>query len=120
MWSHDDYIAHLESQGKCCPEIFEIVGLRLDMIVPDVLHAIDLGVSAHIVANVFWELLPQFGRNQSEQVKALQQLIKAFYSRNKVASRMEGRLTLDRIRTMSSWPKLKTKAAAVRNLAIRS
>lgn len=116
LWSHEDYIAHLESQGKCCPEIFEIVGLRLDMIVPDVLHAIDLGVSAHIVANVFWELLPQFGRNQSEQVKALQQLIKAFYSRNRVASRMEGRLTLDRIRTMSSWPKLKAKAAAVRNL----
>ena len=28
---------------------------------------------------------------------------------------MEGRLTLDRMRTMSSWPKLKAKAAAVRN-----
>ena len=116
LWSHEDYIAHLESQGKCCPEIFEIVGLRLDTEVPDVLHAIDLGVSAHIVANAFWELLPQFGRNQSGQVKALQQLTKAFYSRNRVASRMEGRLTLDRIRTMSSWPMLKAKAAAVRNL----
>ena len=116
LWSHEGYIAHLESQGKCAPEIFEIVGLRLDMVVPDVLHAIDLGVSAHIVANIFWELLPQFGPNQAEQVKRLQQMIKAFYSRNKVASQMEGKLTLDRLRTMGSWPKLKAKAAAVRNL----
>ena len=108
------------SGGLLHLDIFEIVGFRLDMIVQDVLHAIDLGFSAHIVANVFWELLPQFGRNQSERVKALQQLIKAFYSRNRAASRMEGRLTLDRIRTMSSWPKLKAKAAAVRNFAIRS
>jgi len=36
--------------------LLSVVGLRLENIMIDVLHAVDLGVTAHVVANVLWIL----------------------------------------------------------------
>ena len=44
LWSHETYMADLLANDKDVPELFSIVGLRLEGIMIDVLHAIDLGV----------------------------------------------------------------------------
>ena len=54
--------------------------------------------------------------SHAKQVKQLQLAMQEYYKNSKVASRMDGSLTLDRLRTKGQWPKLKAKAAAVRNL----
>ena len=116
IWTHEAYLSFLESSGAEPSGLFGIRGLRVEMIMGDVLHAVDLGVAAHVAGNILFELLPKFGRNQEEQVKQLQLAMQEYYKNSKVASRMDGRLTLDRLRTKGQWPKLKAKAAAVRNL----
>ena len=88
-------------------------------IMGDMLHAVDLGVgvTAHAVANVMFEVLPFYGGNMAEQVKNLQKALLDWYKEHKIASRLEGKLTLDRLRcASSSFPKLKAKAAASRNM----
>jgi len=116
IWSHQEYLAMLNETSADVPELFNIVGLRLEMIMADVLHAIDLGVAAHVLGNVFFELLPNFGNNQQVQIKGLHTAILTWYKLHKVTSTMYGALTLDKLRSTSSWPKLKAKAAAIRNL----
>ena len=40
-----------------------------------------------------------------------------YKTRNRGESRIQGKLTIDRIKTSGGWPKLKAKAAATRHLA---
>ena len=117
LWTHEAYLEHLQAKGSDPPALFETIGLRVEHIMPDILHAIDLGITGHILGNIFHECLPKFGKKQSQQLANLQLEIKSWYKAHKVRSQLQGKLTLDRIRTTASWPKLKGKAAALRNLA---
>ena len=42
---------------------------------------------------------------------------KQLYSENKETNRIQGRLTVDRVRTHGGWPNLKAKAATTRHFA---
>ena len=85
----------------------------------DVLHCVDLGVFAHIVANIFWEVisLALWGTTQEANVQELGKIMKAHYKRRNTGNRFRGKFTKDRIKTKGGWPKLKGNAAIVRGLA---
>ena len=119
MWTHESYLRHLKSTGVETPALFSIVGLRVEAVTVDVLHAVDLGIAARIIGDIFFDVLPALGRNQDAQLKALNARIKAFYSDPSFGSksRLQGDLQLGDLKTTSGWPKLKAKAAATRHLA---
>ena len=114
--THESYLEELEADGRQPPILFaKVRGLRLDCVVIDVHHTVDLGVSAHIVGNVFWEcvLAHVWGHTtQAANVKMLHDEVAAWYKACKVKHRLQGVLTVERIRTSGDWPKIKAKAAA--------
>ena len=87
----------------------------------DTLHTVDQGVASHIIGNVFWLLAVKRrafgGRTQEQQVKALDKHMVQWYKDTKAESRVQGKLTIERVRTSGKWPKLKAKVAATRHLA---
>ena len=82
---------------------------------------IDLGIGAHIVANVIWMFLMIKNvydlANQDQLLKRLVEDIKQWYRQNAAASKYDGKLNLDRIRIKGGRPKMKIKAAACRHLS---
>ena len=56
--THSSYIDNLIASGRPVPILFDpifgIIGLRLGCVMVDVLHTLDLGITAHIVANTIW------------------------------------------------------------------
>ena len=120
--THESYSAALAASGKQLPILLRnIHGLRLECIMIDVLHTVDLGFTAHVVGNVFNECLINRvfgGRNIRDNLARLNRELAEWYSKNKVKSKLDGQLTLERIRSQTNpWPKLKSKAAAGRHLA---
>ena len=98
----------------------EVVGLRIECVAIDVLHTCDLGITAHILGNIMWECVSgkSWGKPPHDaNVAQLEVELKVFYSANKITSKVQGKLSTDRLRTTGGWPKLKTKAAAARHLA---
>ena len=57
------------------------------------------------------------GNNQKEKVERLDEHMQEWYKKTKCPSKIQGKLTVDRLRTKKGWPKLKAKAAATRHLA---
>ena len=119
--SHSDFVEKFEASGKPLPAMFEhCIGFKLEFLMIDVLHCVDLGVAALIAANVMWEVMPlgQWGRNQQSQIEGLNQALKAWYRGQPASvSRVQGPLTVQRLRPDGQWPKLKCKAAATRHLS---
>ena len=121
-WTHDAYIAFLRAAGMFVPALLAVaLGFRLECIMIDVLHTVDQGVAAHIIANVLWVFAVVRnvfgGANQEERVSKLFKHMQAWYSRTRATTKLAGKLTVERLRTKGSWPKLKAKAAATRHLA---
>lgn len=119
--THESYLAELLAKGIPIPILFALcVGLRLECIMIDILHTVDLGVAAHVIGNVFWELVCAHAwgfPTQEKNVEALMEEMQRWYKSTKATSRVQGKLTVERIRTTKGWPKLKAKAAATRHLA---
>jgi len=118
--THESWLAEILAAGKTPCAIFKIVGLRLEMIMIDTLHAVDQGLSVHLIANIFVEVMPNFGSNQKQQAANLQKDLQEWYKSQPLktrSSKLQGSLTYERIKTSSEWPKLKCKAAATRHLA---
>ena len=109
------------AEGKELPILFQCcIGFALGCIMVDTLHCVDQGVASHIIANICWELvLAQAwgGSTQERNVQGLMEELQAHYKSSKEASRIQGKLTVERIRTQGGWPKLKAKAAATRHCA---
>ena len=84
----------------------------------DVLHTVDLGVFAHAMANVLWEVLnlKLWGGTQEENCADMYRQLKVHQSENRIANRWRGQFKPDKIKTSAGWPKLKTQAAVVRSL----
>ena len=84
------------------------------------LHAVDLGVAAHVVGNLFIKCILQnaWGAGtQAKNVAALDEDMNEWRKANQVTSRIQGRLTMERLRSAASkYPKLKAKGAATRHL----
>ena len=121
-WTHETYLRYLRTAGLVIPALLAMcVGFRLDCVMVDVLHTVDQGVASHIIGNVMWTfavLRRVFGgRAQQEQVAALYSHMNNWYRKVKEKSKLQGKLTVERLRTGGNWPKLKAKAAATRHLA---
>ena len=118
--THEAFLAELRSLDLPLSPWFQFVlGLRSECVMIDVLHCADLGVFAHLVANIFIEVLflNIWGTTQGENIAGLEALMKRHYKEQKVKNQFRGKLTLKRIRTADGWPKLKAQAATVRSLA---
>ena len=117
LWTHETYMAHLRASGLSVPMIFRAaLGLRLECVMVDVLHTVDLGLTAHVCGNVIWWLvivvnifgLPTYARRMQE----CQKHYKAWCKSTGCKNRLRGKLTLERVRAdAGDWPQLKSKAA---------
>ena len=121
-WDHESYMKYLRAAGFLIPALLAVaIGFRLDCIMIDVLHTVDQGVASHIIANVMWVFAVVRkvfgGKTQEENVQRLYANMQKWYKGLKSKTRMQGKLTVERLRTKGGWPKLKAKAAATRHLA---
>ena len=97
-----------------------MTGLRLECVTIDALHALDLGLAGHIVANILWETVIQhkWGKPSIEQnVEILDANLRAWQKTKKTQRPLQGKLTKERLRSDSGYPKLKAKGAQTRYLA---
>ncbi len=122
-YTHESYIAHLVASAAAIPTLLsQTRGFRLEHICIDVLHTVDLGITSHILGNIFWMLVVgraiYGGTTQDLKISRLQERITSWYKSSKFdgSTRVKGKLTVDRMRTSSGWPKLKAQAAATRHL----
>ena len=96
--------------------LFLVIGLRLECISIDALHAFDLGFGAHVVGNTIWESIARhcWGKmTLDDNTTALEKDLKDWSKRNKVSSRVQGYLHKECIRATSEsgYPKLEAKGA---------
>ena len=117
--THEQYLRLVRAAGELlCPWFAYTVGLRIECLLVDVLHAVDLGVMAHLVGNILYEIisLREYGSTIAESCANLQKLMKKFYKDNGLKYEYRGKLTGERIKTSNGWPKMKGQAASVRSL----
>ena len=121
-FSDESYRAHMLALGLSIPALLLfVVGLRLECISIDSLHAFDLGFGAHVVGNTFWESITRrcWGKaNLEDNTAELEKDMKDWAKRNKISARVQGQLHKERIRSTSDsgYPKLKAKGAQTRQL----
>ena len=117
--THESYLAELAAAGKVVPALFKILSLRLEGIMCDILHAVDQGLASHLIANVLVEILGLnvWGTTQKANVAGLDKDLQAWYKATQDKTKVQGKLTYERLKTKGEWPKLKAKAAATRHLA---
>ena len=87
----------------------------------DTLHTVDQGIASHIVGNVFWLLATKrrvFGEaSQLKHIRAVDKHLRQWYTDTRAESRVQGKLTIERVRIRGKWPKLKAKAADTTHLS---
>ena len=97
-----------------------LIGFKLSCLRIDVLHTMDQGTTSHIAANIMWHVAiikNSFGGgNQAEKIANLDKYLLKWYQQVNHKRRIQGQLTLERLRTQNGWPKLKAKAAATRHI----
>ena len=121
LWTHEMYKAHLEAIHAVAPVLFaRCIGFRLECVMIDVLHTVDLGVAAHVIGNVLFIMCIlrgcYGGANYQERAARLNAELGKWYKATKCSSRLRGALTLERLRKAGQWPKLMGKAAAIRHM----
>ena len=105
-----DYI-----RARGIPTLFTVVlGFKLSCVTIDVLHCVDLGIASPIIGNTFFILVVLRaclgGGTYAERMQRLHNRLKSWSQRTKCSYRVQGKLSLERIRaTASEWPKLKAK-----------
>eukprot|EP00959_Pyramimonas_sp_CCMP1952_P097323 2034500-Pyramimonas_sp.AAC.1 len=117
--SHEDYLRYLHHKGCPLPALFAVRSLRLEGVALDCLHVLDQGISSHSIANALVEVmkLGQWGTTQQDQIDGLRDDIQKWHEANHQASRIQGKITFERLKTSADWPKLKAKGAATRHLS---
>ena len=118
-------INHLRVLGLAIPVLFMavvgVIGLRLECVTIDVLHAVDQGFASDVIGNILWYLAcirKVFGNYvQAKCVAMLQDHLSAWYKRTKCKDRLRGKLGVEDLRKQGEYPKLRAKAAATRHLA---
>ena len=117
--SHEDYLAELEATGRQLPGLFAIKTLRLEGIMADVLHSMDLGVTSHVVANIMVEVMQgsHWSGAKPDRLRTLQKHLDAYYREVREEHKIDGKLSQNRIQIPADWPRFKGKAAACRKLA---
>lgn len=119
--SHRSWLAGLRNEGKSTPVLFALIlGLSLGCLMVDVLHAVDLGVTAHIVGNVFAFCIRQnvWGAGTIEKNTAcLHAEIDSWSKAQKVSAKLQGELKWNRIKTESGFPKIESESSSYQNIS---
>ena len=80
-----------------------------------------MGFASHVIGNIFHECCKQhaFGESTIDgNLEKLAEKIYLYYKDNKqITSKLQGKLTKERVKTSKGWLKLKAKAAQTRHLA---
>ena len=116
--THDEFIDAMRAQGRLISSVWKIVCLTVFGLIFDILHALDLGISPHVTADIFIEVMDTgiWGATQDKKLEGLQADLHQFYLDNRRLHRVSGELLFARIRTTAEWPKLKCKGAQMRHL----
>ena len=119
--THELYVWLQERANVDLPVIFQkIIGFRIEQVMSDSLHTVELGVGSHILGNIMWECVTKHafgGSTIATNINLLDAKMKQWMKDKKIKHRFRGKLTKDKLRTDGGWPKLKSKAAPVRSLA---
>ena len=120
-WTHEAYIAFLLATGLAIPPLLQYaIGFRLECVLVDAMHAVDLGICASIIGNVLWILAVRRrvfgGGTMAQAVELLRNDLTAWYKEVQENSRLKGKLSVARLRGPDGYPKLKAKAAATRHM----
>lgn len=118
MKSHESYLALLQARFERIPSLFAIRSLRLEGVMADAMHTIDLGVASHLCGNVMCEVMETagWGTTQAARAKVLGEKLKAYYTRTKEKHRISGKMSYFRVKQPGDWPKFLGKAADTRRL----
>ena len=105
--THEKYLAGLRLAGILVPVLFMCLGFRIECVMADVLHCVDLGIASHIVGNIFRCCIHNhvFASNIPDSIKVLDALLIKWQKDNRIDNKYKGHLTVDRIRTSGHWPK---------------
>ena len=117
-YSAVDFWKEYHKQVKDPSPLFQLPGFSLDFIAIDILHALDLGVTADIIGNVFFEFIKSGlceGTNKKAKVAHLWRMLKAHYGTHKTPNRLQA-LTYEMIKGDKKPPKMRTKGAETRSL----
>ena len=120
--THESYLMELAAAERPVPVLLDRVkGLRLDCIMIDMLHTVDQGFASHVIGNILWECVCMHAwgpTTQEGNVERLMDEMKQWYKESKTGkTKIQGKLSIERLKTSKQWPKLKAKAAATRHLA---
>ena len=92
--THEMYVADIAAAGQELPILLDRVhGLRLESVMIDVLHTVDLGIAAHIAGNIFWLCVQKDvwpGGTQDERVAGLEEELNQHYTDTNEKSRLMG------------------------------
>ena len=100
-----------------------VIGLRFECITVDPLHCVDQGIASHIFGNtlLYYTVIKRVlgGGTQQAAVKLLHAKLKTWYSLTRCPVRIQGDLTLERLRASAAAPpKLLAKAAQTRYISL--
>ena len=121
-FNHESYLEYMRLHNLIIPILLAVcIGLRLECVTIDVLHVVDLGIYSHISANIIWHFFVRRrvmgGSTQHEAIARAWTHLTNWYKEHNITSRLQNKLTVDRLRSTSGFPKLKAKGAQCRHLA---
>ena len=108
------------SEGQCLRCSGVVISLLLLCVMVDVLHCMDLEITAPVVAHVFMRCIKKRAwraTTHAENCERLDDEIRAWYRQKGEKSKLQGKLTMARLRSSCGYPKLKAKGAATRHMA---
>ena len=113
----DDFLQELRSQGREVSELFTLPGVTPSVILPDWMHASDMGVAQDVSAHVLVEALEKMeGGSKEKRLQVLWGLLQSFYKVHGEAERLTSLELKHFIATGDKANKLKCKAAQARHL----
>ena len=111
-----DMLEILKKKDKGICPLFSAPCINLNTFTVDWLRAVDLGVAADFLGNVFKQCLQKIpGPNKRARIAFLFNLMKNYYKSNRVQNRL-GNLTEGMIQAQNKPPKLRASAAETRGL----
>ena len=117
-WSLERLLEEIKRQGSFASPLFGAPGFVLAVLVIDVLHCMDLGISQDALGSLFWIALGVVfkGRNRALQIESLNAMMKEFYKRTQPPSRINTVTEEMLKKTGKPAPKLRAKGGETRYL----
>jgi len=120
LLDHPAYLAALVREGATPSHIFRCLGMRVEYVGVDSMHAGDLGTFQDALGSLFWCEITnkQWHRKHSDGLDYLNAQLKAYYDANAELKLSPLTLVLSQIRSKEpGYPTLKSKAAQCRHVA---